>query len=245
MARSLTNLKKYWPANTSFRTTHILLEVGKVDNPRTGEKYVQKPLKSFCKNVDQLVIKTLNDLEASAAVNRSILKNYADIYTDNRKSLNNLFNQLLLLESAESTLIDEATDIVVFCRDDIFVYQSPIFNFSKLTKRNIIIPGFHWHRGYNDRFMIGSQEVARIWARRIHALETFSLKQKKLSGEMLVKYTLDKTDIRVLAFPRIFPRIRSNDKECHERNPLSINRPRELIKILTALVGFYIWWLRY
>jgi len=242
VGRSLDNLKNYWPAGTYFHTTLIILKVGVVDNPRSGEKYVQRQLEPFAQNVDELIITTIDDLEAQSSVDRSILKNYTDIYKDNGKSLNNLFNQLLLLHCAGSKLIDDQTyHTVVFCRDDILVCKSPIFGFSGPRKGNIIIPAFHWHQGYNDRFMLGTMEIAKLWTRRIHELEKFHHSRKKLSGETLVKYTLDKSNVNVLAFPRVFPRIRNNDVVCVERNPLSINRPQEFIKIISAIVKFLVW----
>ena len=240
--RSLKNLKAYWPKLTSFETTHVLLQIDTIDNPRSGEKYNQQRLEPFGENVDKLIIKTPDELEAASTVNRSILNNYRDIYEDNGKSLDNLFNQLLLLEYAGSTLIDnEVNKTFVFCRDDIMVYHSPIFNLSGLTRRNLIIPGFHWHRGYNDRFMLGSHITAGIWAHRIRGLETLYSEKRELSGETLLKYTINQNNINVLAFPRVFPRIRNNCNEVTERNPLSLNRPREFLNILIAYFKFFIW----
>ena len=130
MGRSLDNLKTYWPADAVFHTSHIVLKVSKVDNPRSGEQYVQRELELFAPNVDKLVVAKIDDLEAQSSVQRSILTNYTDIYEDNGKSLNNLFNQLLLLEYCEKQLIEENKyDTVVFCRDDILVKKSPMFGF--------------------------------------------------------------------------------------------------------------------
>ena len=228
VGRSLDNLKTYWPADAVFHTSHIVLKVSKVDNPRSGEQYVQRELELFAPNVDKLVVAKIDDLEAQSSVQRSILTNYTDIYEDNGKSLNNLFNQLLLLEYCEKQLIEENKyDTVVFCRDDILVKKSPMFGFPSPKGNDIIMPGFHWHRGYNDRFMLGTSEMSKLWARRIQELKKFHQSHKKLSGETLVKFTLVKNNINVLAFPRVFPRIRHNDIICRERNPLSINRPRE------------------
>ena len=246
MRRSLDNLKTYWPAGTVFHTTHIILKVNVVDNPRSGEQYVQRELELFAPNVDELIVTKIDDLEAQSSVERSILKNYTDIYKDNGKSLNNLFNQLLLLEYSEMKLIeDNKYDTVVCCRDDILVKKSSMFGFASPKGNDIIMPGFHWHRGYNDRFMLGTAEVSKLWARRIQDLDKFYLSQKKLSGETLVKFTLHKNNINVLAFPRVFPRIRHNDIICRERNPLSINRPREFINIISAILKFLIWPFKY
>jgi hypothetical protein len=210
-----------------------------INNPRSGEQYLQRDLQSFAPTADKLIVKTVNDLEARSSIKRSVLLNYDDIYEDNRKSLDNLFNQLLLLEYAENSLIDESVcETIVFCRDDILIKKNIFRSFVKTKACEIIIPGFHWHKGYNDRFMFGTKEVAKLWARRIENLEKFHLKQKNLSGEKLLKFTLNKKKISILALPRVFPRIRHNDILCKERNTLSINRPIEFVSIIRAILKF-------
>ena len=89
--------------------------------------------------------------------------------------------------------------------------------------------------------MLGSHITAGIWAHRIRGLETLYSKKRELSGETLLKYTINQNNINVLAFPRVFPRIRNNCNEVTERNPLSLNRPREFLNILIAYFKFFIW----
>lgn len=230
---NLANLQTYWPEGTIFDTRHIVLKLKEINNPRSGEKFVQTDLQLYAAITDQLIIKTVDELEELCPTKRSVLQNYEDVYEDNRKSLNNLFNQLLLLDYAVKSIISKSShDNIVFCRDDILIKKRILTNCVLAKANEIIVPGFHWHKGYNDRFMFGTKEVAILWAGRITHLNKFYHKQKYLTGEKLVKSILDESNITILSFPRVFPRIRHNDYICKERNTMSINRPTEFIHII-------------
>jgi len=124
---------------------------------------------------------------------------------------------------------------------DIINYGTDNFNYF-LSGNN---PGgvngdFHWHKGFNDRFMIGAPCVARLWSSRIKHLKEYYLHDKNLSGEKLLMHYLKMQKINVLALPFIFPRIRHGDQIISEKNPYSLNRPKELYGLAIAIVKYFL-----
>ena len=99
-------------------------------------------------------------------------------------------------------------------RPDLRILNKIDVNYLLLTSKNknsIVTPFWHKHRGYNDRFCIGSFNSIKYYANRLDYIYEFMNKEGSLHSERLVKFVINKFNIKNIDGNIFFCRVRANN----------------------------------
>lgn len=225
-----TEIRKY----TDLKIIYLYNKVEQIFNPRSNENLL--PLKvsnNDFQNNDFIMYK---EDELISGDTLSFLKNYNDIYDDNFISYKNLICQLSLLKKGTKTVNFEDYKKIIFLRDDVFLNKK--INFKTLFKIDdySFLPYWSWCHGYNDRFFVTNSKGAAVFANRLDNVRDFVYRHQFLQGERLLKFSLNKENIKVLPLVTKALRIRANGISVQENNFFSFFFTKNLHELIYKLL---------
>ena len=104
------------------------------------------------------------------------LLRFGDAWEDNGASLRNLLLQLASMQKAYLNCKKNECDFYIFVRPDLIIQDPiPLQNFISrfADKHAIMLPGWQWFKGVNDRFAIASKSAADAYGLRYDHLLSF------------------------------------------------------------------------
>ncbi|WP_134163389.1 hypothetical protein [Pseudomonas citronellolis] len=142
------------------------------------------------------------------------IKKFGDTWNDNFASLKNLIHQLNSLYKVTSLIEKYSPDVVLFVRPDLIYHNNfpqKVFEFSYENPSSVFIPSWQWWGGYNDRFSICGRDIFKVYGHRIEQIFNFCQHLKEpLNAEKLVKFSLDRSNARVIPINLRASRARAN-----------------------------------
>tara|TARA_B100000424_G_scaffold236520_1_gene201497 strand:+ start:847 stop:1614 length:768 start_codon:yes stop_codon:yes gene_type:complete len=143
------------------------------------------------------------------------VEKFGDSWKDNFSSLRNLIRQLNSLKKVFSLIENKKNyDSYIFCRPDLrFLNEIDIKYILSSKNENVIITPY-WQKcgGCNDRFAIGSLNSIKYYANRIDYIYEYMNDKGKLHSESLVKFVIDKFNIKNIDCDIFLCRVRANNK---------------------------------
>lgn len=225
-----SQIRKY----EDLKIIYLYNKVEHIYNPRSKEDIL--PPKVNKNDFQNDEFKVYNEVELISGSTLSFLKNYNDIYDDNLISYKNLICQLNLLKKGTKTVVFEDYKKIIFLRDDVFLSKK--INLKTLFKIDdySFLPFWSWFHGYNDRFFITNSKGAMVYVNRLDNVRGFVIKHGFLQGERLLKFSLNKENIKVLPLITKALRIRANGIIVQENNFFSFLFTKNLLELIFKLV---------
>jgi len=170
-----------------------------VNNTRSGESGTQNFEEYQLLNPDYIQFELPGD--CLLKWNYDSISKHGDNWNDDFASLKNLIHQLNSLHTVTSMMEKSNPDIVIFCRPDL-LYQD---SFEKLIKRackkrhfGIVVAGWQWFGGINDRFAICDNTSFLNYGKRIENIQEYcSNTSRPLHAESLLRFVLNKFHISI------------------------------------------------
>ena len=215
-------------------TVHILKNVYQLNSVRSGEFGSHKPYGFKFYESSELIQITESDLDASNVYDYS--RKFQDRHSDNYQSNLNLVHQLLKLELASRMVDFSRYNRVILLRDDLVFLREDI-NWKAimhLSGKAALVSKWFWNAGISERFVVASPNHAVILANRIsHAISSID-HLGYLNGEGLMRFVIERSNIKVAALDLRFARVRLDQRIQKERFVLAFWRPNELLRVCRA-----------
>lgn len=234
----IKKLDKYYNINV----IEILNNIKKITNLRSNEIGINLK-KEFIYNKSLKVKKLFKSREIKKLLSTS--KNFDDVHYDNYQSVSNLLQQLSMLMEAKKYCMP---GLVLAIRDDLIFDPNLLINIINKTSRLVlknkkifITSFFHANTGICERIYFGSEENASKILTRINFVKKYlkdleSLnyaKKKGLNGEWLMRYVVEKQNLKPYCVPLFTNRLRINSIQ--KENLFS--HPRHWIYETPSLMG--------
>lgn len=151
------------------------------------------------------------------------MKPHGDAWKNDFSSLGNLIRQLYSLQAVATVARSYTPDLVVFCRPDLLYHDSlaPVLDAMAQQDGDVVaLPDWqHWERGYNDRFAVcRGRKAAQAYGGRLSLVNDYvTEKRRPLHSERLLRYALERADIRTMVFPQRASRVRAGGIIVEER----------------------------
>ncbi|MEM9355029.1 MAG: hypothetical protein AAGB04_02350 [Pseudomonadota bacterium] len=132
------------------------------------------------------------------------LKSFGSSDGDNYKSLENLIHQLHSLNRVSDLVLDDNFDICWFLRPDL-VYSDELLSVTEAgllkAEPRVYLPDWESWGGFNDRFALCvGKDAIEAYGKRVVSMLNFCRETRRpLSGELLLKYRLQKSQVKVVA----------------------------------------------
>tara|TARA_B100000925_G_scaffold270029_1_gene232237 strand:+ start:12 stop:515 length:504 start_codon:yes stop_codon:yes gene_type:complete len=159
------------------------------------------------------------------------------MHGDDHKSSINLIKQLNLLKKSSVDIKDH--DMVVLCRDDIFIdsLNHKIYeNLKNLKSDEFIVSCYDWQNGISDRLLLSNGKVAKLFKNRIDYINDSLEQDGGINGERLMKFVSDRFKLKPISYNIKFNRVRLDNSVMRERRYLPLHRPNEIIRIIISFV---------
>tara|TARA_A100001015_G_C15018542_1_gene726772 strand:- start:350 stop:1138 length:789 start_codon:yes stop_codon:yes gene_type:complete len=227
----ITPAKAYFPKITKYHFVQIEKEIA---NERSGDfgQIHQIKGKTF-KTINPVFIE-YQPAEHTPDLYKTIIDSKC-MHGDNHRSSINLIKQLNLLKKSTIDINDE--DIVMFCRDDIFIesFNLKIFESIKNLKSDeFFVSCYDWQNGINDRFMLSKGKVAKVFKNRIDYINDLIKEDKGINGERLMKFVSKEFNLKPISYDIKFSRVRLDESLVKEKRYLPFHRPSEVIRIIIS-----------
>ena len=208
-----------------------------IDNPRSKE--VGALDYTFIRDLGIPVVPVELDLQDPSF---NIINCSIDPHNDGRKSLTNLLKQLIILNHMSNYLnrFDNYDNFFVI-RDDVkfSLFSKFILRiFPRTTKYNseILLSGFSWHGGVNDKFFISSKHVMSIICSRIGQMHDFIEDKGYLNAEHLLRYTIKLHGLKVVPLMLNVGRVRIDGTVIWDRFLPAVSRPKDIYRVFIGVV---------
>ena len=168
-----------------------------------------------------------------------------DIYSDNHKTLSNLYCQLYMLKTTSPILRETIfqDSIILSVRDDL--YFPDISSLTKALdlsmhlrqKPFFLTSCFHWHSGINDRFFISDARTALKLFNRLDNMTSLYSSSIATSAEVILFSSLPRP-LLLLSSPIKHLRVRSNLRFKREHYFYPFHRPFELARVIYSRIVY-------
>ena len=215
---------------------HFIQVEKEINNERSGDFGVIPKIygKTF-KTIDPVFIEY--DPQKHAPELYETIINSRCMHGDDHKSSINLIKQLNLLKKSSVDIKDH--DMVVLCRDDIFIdsLNHKIYeNLKNLKSDEFIVSCYDWQNGISDRLLLSNGKVAKLFKNRIDYINDSLEQDGGINGERLMKFVSDRFNLKPISYNIKFNRVRLDNSVMRERRYLPLHRPNEIIRIIISFV---------
>lgn len=175
----------------------------RINNPRSGESNVavesdEWRLLSF----DSITVEP--QIETSIAGPLSIALGYPDCFGDGYRSVRNICYQLFSLARLRTLMVEQTTspgDVILVLRPDL-LYVDPLDPMGDLGpildgRVDLIVPGWQSWGGVNDRFAFATRTAVDLYMGRLHTLREACQAIGGLHPELLLRYVLERSGLRI------------------------------------------------
>lgn len=220
----------------SIEVFHLIQVEKEISNQRSGDFgfMPEIPEKTF-KDTQPILINFKPEVDAKTLYKKII--NSKCMHGDEHKSSINLIKQLNLLKNNNIDISDD--DMVIFCRDDIYIEFLDINilkKAKKLKSNEFIVSCYDWHNGISDRFLIAKGKTAKIFKNRLNQIEELISVDGGINGERLVRYISEIYNLQPISFNIKFRRVRLNHSLVKEKRWFPLHRPNELIRLIKSFI---------
>lgn len=214
------HLIKILAKNYTLNIIEILNDIKKITNPRSNE-FSLNLKKEFINKQSYKIIRTFkNNKEVKKLM--VISRNFEDVHYDNYQSVFNLLQQLSMLIEATKHC---KPGLVLAIRDDLLFNARLLIKIINKTscfifknKKIFITSFFHSNTGICDRIYFGSHENASKILTRLNFVKKYLkelsrlnyAKKKGLNGEWLMRYVVQKQNLKPFCVPLFTKRLRVN-----------------------------------
>lgn len=141
-------------------------------------------------------------------------------WADNGASLRNLMLQLNSLRLGYLACRQHGCDFYLFVRPDLLIHDAiPIVDFIEKMQdeRAVMLPGWQWHRGVNDRFCLATQRAADVFGLRYERMLDFCQKTgREMHSERFLAYELQVNNVVVRTCTARMSRVRVSGQQVEE-----------------------------
>ena len=195
-------------------------DVKTIDNARSGELGKINPDEYKLLEPDWVQFTKPDTILAECGFDE--ISSFGDHWDDGFKSISNLLHQLYSLKTVTNRLLQDAPDVVVFCRPDLEYHDSMADGLRLATSMEgplALLPYWQRHKGgLNDRFSIcaGEQAISAYGKRLDLALPFCRNMQIELHSERLIRYALAKSDVPIKKLNVRASRVRTDGRMMNE-----------------------------
>lgn len=230
-------IKFYQSIHRNSDFFYFLHKEAEINNPRSKELGIID-----YQNLCELPINIINIDMSLYHEKRNLLAHSFDPHEDDKKTLNNLLKQLVMLKNVADYFRDKDNyDVFCLIRDDIkfSVASKLLIKFFKKSAGpvdHVLISAHDWHGGYNDKFFVAGYKNFLTLSRRVLAAEDFIMKFGYLNAEHLLKYVVEQNHLSVKPIFLRVGRVRLNGKVVWDSCFPSISRPLDLIRVVSLFL---------